>query len=209
MRISALSAALLMGLAQVAQGATLSEADIAGGFSSDFANPTNVALNTTSIDGTLSNGDPDFFQLSGLESGSQTLFFFLNLAAPNGLTGAQSASGQIRVNETAFSSAIDGTRINSGAGVDDFNLAFDPADFGSAVPFQTLSYDLGTGFGGGDLYLSILPTFASQMFSFGVVVPASPIAPAPVPVPAAGLMLLAALGGFAALRRRKPNMLPA
>lgn len=209
MRNLALSVALLTGLAQVAQGATLSESGVVGGFSSDFLNPTTVALNTTSIDGTLSDGDPDFFQLSGLGSGSQTLFFFLNLATPNGLTGPQSASGQILVSEIALSSALDGTRINPGAGADDFSLSFNPGDFASSVPFQTLSYDLGAGFGGGDLYLSILPTFASQSFSFGVVVPASPIAPAPVPVPAAGLMLLAALGGFAALRRRKPSMLPA
>ena len=207
MRKIALSAALLMGLAQVAHGATLSESSVAGGFSSDFLNPTNVATNTTTIEGTLSNGDGDFFQLNGLGAGSQTLFFFLNLAVPSGLVGAQSANGQIRVSEAAFSSATDGTRINSAAGSDDFSLSFDPANFSSSVPFQTLSYDLGAGFGGGDVYLSILPTFASQTFSFGVVVPADPIAPAPVPVPAAGLMLLAALGGFAALRRRKPDML--
>ena len=209
MRIIALSTALILGLSQVAQAATLSESAVAAGFSSDFSTPTTVAAGTTSIDGTLAQGDFDFLQLTGLSAGAQTLFFLMNLSAPSGLTGNQAASGEIRVSDAAFTSAFDGTRINPSAGVNDFELSFDLANLASSVPFQALSYNLAPTFAGGDLYLSILPTFATQVFSFGIAVPSAPIAPAPVPVPAAGLMLMAALSGMALWRRRKPDMLPA
>lgn len=209
MRILAFTTALMVGLAQVAQAATLSESAVATGFSSDFSTPTLVSAGTTSVDGTLSQGDPDFLQLTGLGAGAQTLFFIMNLAVPSGLTGSQAANGEIRVSEAAFTSSVDGTRVNPGAGVNDFELSFDLANLAGSVPFQALSYDLASTFAGGDLYLSILPTFATQTFSFGIAVPSAPIAPAPVPVPAAGLMLLAALGGMAFWRRRKPDMLPA
>lgn len=209
MRILALSAALLMGLAQATHAATLSETAVAGGFSSDFATPTVVSAGTTSIDGLLAQGDADYLQLTGLSAGSQTLFFLMNLAAPSGLSGNDAASGEIRVSDAAFTSIMDGTRINPGAGANDFELSFDLANIAGSVPFQSLTYNLDPTFAGGDLYLSILPTFATQVFSFGIVVPTAPIAPAPVPVPAAGLLLLGALGGLGLMRRRKGTPLPA
>jgi len=209
MRILALSAAFVAGLSHVASAATLSETALATGFSADFSAPTVAASDTTSIEGTLAQGEFDFLQLTGLQAGTQTLFFLLNLAAPSGLTGTQAASGDIRVSDTALTSATDGTRINPAAGATDFDLSFDLTNLPGAVPFQSLSYDLDPTFAGGDLYLSILPTFASQTFSYTIAVPAAPIAPAPVPVPAAGLLLLTALGGMAALRKRKAAPQPA
>lgn len=210
MRLFALSAALFMSLFQSAQAATLSETAVAGGFSGDFLTPTLVSAGTTAIDGTLSSGDFDYLQLTGLGAGAQTLFFIMNLATPVGLAGNPEARGEIRVSDAAFTSAFDGTRINPAAGVNDFELSFDLADIPGSVPFQALSYDLDASFGGGDLYLSILPTFATQEFSFGIAVPSAPIPPAPVPVPAAGFLLLAAIAGLTLMRRRKPmDLVPA
>ncbi len=54
---------------------------------------------------------------------------------------------------------------------------------------------------GGALNLDFAATGKSE--SLGGLVDNISIAPAPVPVPAAGLMLVGALGGLAALRRRK------
>ena len=205
MRFTSLIAAFGLCFASAAQAATINEIDVAGGFSSNFATPTAIAVDTTTVNGTLSGGDFDFLHFTSLAAGAQSIILNFNLADPNGLSGFQNAGGQVRVSETQPAFAFDGTRINPGAGGNDFELTYNPFNVGSSVVTQTLSYSLDNSFAGGDFYVSILTTFSTQNFSFGLIAPGNAVTPSPVPVPAAGLLLLGALGGFAALRRRKPT----
>lgn len=204
MRFLRFCVAAFLGTASLGQAATLNESDIAGGFGSSFNSPTVIGSDVTTVTGTVSAADFDFLHFTSLSAGAQTLTFNFNLADPNGLSGFQNGGGSVRIKETAPGWAYDGNPLNP-AGGNDFDLSFDPFNVAGAVVSQTLSYSLGAGYAGGDLYVSILPTFASQAFSFGVIVPgnSASVDPSPVPVPAAGLLLIGALGGMAALRRRK------
>jgi hypothetical protein len=204
MRIFALSTALFLGLSPVAQAATLNEADLVGGFNSNFATPTDIAFGNSQVNGTLAAGDFDFIRFTSLAAGAQSLNFTFALNNPSAGAPVQNAGGEVRVSETQPASEFDGTRVNPTAGPSDFVLSYNLSFPLANVLTQTLSYNLSSGFAGGDLYVSILPTFASAtaQFSFGIAAPGNATPPAPVPIPAAGLLLFAALAGFAALRRR-------
>lgn len=202
MRIISILAVLWAGLSGAASAATLNETDFAGGFSSDALNPTEISSGFETVTGTIDGTADTFLHFTSLAVGAQQLDFTFNLSDPTPAGLGDFAVGSVEVSQNPLSS----DPTNPTEGDASFVLGF----FGFFPNSATLSFDLDDTFAGGDLHVSILSTFSTQEFSFGIDVPGNAaIAPAPVPVPAAGLMLLAALGGFAALRRRKPSMLPA
>jgi hypothetical protein len=203
MRILTTCIAVFLGACSVASAATVNETDLVGGFSSTLSTPTALASDTTDVTGRLSAGDFDFLHFTSLAAGAKTLTFTFDLANPSGLSGYQNAGGQVRIKDTQPGWAFDGDQLNASAGANSFDLFYDPFDASNAVVTQTLSYNLPSAFTGGSRYVSILPTFSSQTFSYGISLTGDTPLPSPVPIPAAGLMLLVALGGFAALRGRK------
>jgi hypothetical protein len=190
MRILGLTAAFIFGLASMAQAATLNETDVVGGFSSNFGTPTTIGSGFENLTGTPSGSDADYLHFTSLAAGAQTFSLSFDLGDPTPASFFDVATGSVGVSLTAPTASVTGVNAN-------YFLA------GFASTTQTLTYSLGSGFTGGSLYVSILPTFSTQSFSFGIDIPGNATPPAPVPVPAAGLLLLGALGGFVALRRRK------
>ncbi len=202
MRILMISAAFILGLTSTVQAATLNVNNVAGGLSSDYATPTEIAFGFDDVAGTLSSGTYNIFNFANLASGAQTVSLTFQL--PAALTSYQNAGGYVRMKETPFQySAEEGTRT-------DFDLVFNPGNLATAVVSQTLSFNLDNSYTGSPLFFAVNVTHGSSgAVSFGVNAPGNAIAPSPVPIPAAGLMLLAALAGFAALRGRKGGLVAA
>ena len=199
MRYLTLSAVVLIAFTSLAQAATLNESDIVGGFSSDFTTPTLISSGFEELNGTLEIGAYNIFSFTDLTPGAQTLEFTIGLQTPLG-SSFQNAGGYVRFQETPFQfSPEEGSRT-------DFSLVFDPFNPSANVLSQTLSFDLDDSFSGSPLFFATRLTFSSQgpLSTFNVLAPGNAVAP--VPVPAAGLLLLTALAGAAALRRRKTQL---
>ena len=181
-------AALVLGGA--VQAATVSEGDIAGGeYSSNWAAPTAIDAGVTSLMGSGAGNAYDILSFTGLPTGAQTLT--LNFSAPDGIGYSYSAGGAIRISPEPFRWSWDGQ--DAGA----FNLNY-------WQPGQTVEVSLDDSFGG-DLYLGLYFTHGSGI-SYNAALPTAVSSVAPVPVPAAGLLLgslIAALGLGAAVRQRK------
>lgn len=200
-----------------ATAADLFEADLGdGGFSSDWRAPTEVPAGTYFISGAGTAGDPDFLRLA-LAPGAQTLSF--SFLAPDAVDPSFSAGGQLLWSEAPLQwSAWDGNAAG-GFALDADTLQAD------------LDLDLPDTFAG-DLHLSLHFTYgalawvlnlpgapvegAPDLAPFpdlgdpaptagggGPVVPREDGGTAAVPVPAAGLLLLTALGVLGAARARR------
>lgn len=199
MRYLALSVVCLVAFTSFAQAATLNENDISGGFSNDFTTPTQISAGFEDVIGTLDVSDYNIFSFTDLAPGAQTISLTFSLQSLPANSGFENAGGYVRFLETPFqNSPEEGSRTN-------FNLVFNPRRPSNDVLTQTLSFDLDSSFTGSPLFFATRLTFSSQgPLSFGVFAPGNAVAP--VPVPAAGLLLLTALAGAAAFRRRKPQM---
>lgn len=198
MRLFSLTLAMAFSVATGLHAATLNESDIPGGFSGDFTAPTQIPGGFDDVIGSLTTGGYDIFSLGELAPGAQTvsLTFALPAATPGG--GFQNAGGYVRFRETPFQfSPEEGTSTS-------FNIFFDPFNVAGSVPSQTLSFDLDSSFAGSPLFFAVrLSNSSVGPLSFGATAPGNAIAP--VPVPAAGGLLLAAMAGFGLLRGRRQS----
>ena len=204
MRVLSFVVACLMGMASMGVAATLNETDILNGFSSQFGSATQIGLGNDQVNGTLTAGDFDFLHFTNLAAGSQSIDFTFGLPVPGFTSGFQNIGGQAFVSETQPGFASDGARLNPlSPNNNDFELFFDPFNAASAVTTQTLSYQLDSSFQGGSLFVALLPQFSSNtpFLTYSLSVPGNAVAP--VPVPASGLLLLAALGAGGMLRHRQ------
>ncbi|MEL6570368.1 MAG: hypothetical protein AAFQ64_01835 [Pseudomonadota bacterium] len=204
-RATAIVAALFF--AGGVQAATLNEADIAGGFAAGNQNfnpdYTAVAYGFDTVVGTLTANNFDFLQFTDLDAGAQTISLTLELLVPSG-AGYSNGGGELRYSEAYQSSPYGGTfGGNFALEVDPFNLP--------GTPSATLSFNLGSSFAGGDLFLALIPQYGNQTISYTTTLTGNGgSTPAPVPVPATGLLLLGALAvGMLALRRSAPHLVGA
>lgn len=204
---------LWLGLALLACGpieaATLSADQVAGGFSGSYLAPTQVAAGYDVLSGTASAGQSVMLAFVGLPSGAQTLTFSFALPAGtpvqgpgNGWAYANGGGALLYSIGTPFAySAWGGTTLGS----------FGVSNGSESALTDTLTLTLGPSFSG-PLYLGFHFTYGSTVAysisapsNAGAVVPLPPVEP--VPLPAAAVMFgsaLAALGGAAVVRRRKP-----
>lgn len=199
MRFLALCAYVFVAWSSAVVAATLNESDIPGGFSADFANPTQIAGGFEDAVGELAIGGYDIFSLANLAPGAQTVSLTFSLPSLPAGSSFQNAGGYVRFREGPFAfSPEEGTRTN-------FGLVFNPSNPSGNVLSQTLSFNLDSSFTGTPLFFSVRSTFSSAgPLSFGLNAPGNAVAP--VPVPATGLLLLSALLGSVSLRRwhRRP-----
>lgn len=196
MRYLCVSLALLLAASNSAQAATLNESDVSGGFSSDFTSPTALGSGFDTVNGSLDVGGYDIFSLASLTTGAQTVSLTFDLGLPAGTSTYQNAGGYVRFKDTPFQYSPEEGVTST------FNIFFDPFNLTGSTPTQTLSFNLDSSYAGTPLFFAVRLTNSSVgALNFGTSVPGN--TPAPVPLPAAGLLLLAGLGGFAALRRRK------
>lgn len=183
--LTAVATAGLLALAAPAAASTVHEHDLPGGsFSGVFSAPTDLGAGVTGVTGSGAQGAHDFFVFH-LPSGAQTLTF--RFAAPAGIGYSYSAGGSIRVGTSPFPWAWAGDDAGS------FHL-------GHGQPGFSRTLTLGQAFEG-TLHVGLYFTYGSGI---GYSVSTDAAVPGVVPSPAAGLMLLSALGlaGFVARRRR-------
>lgn len=188
----------LVTLVSPAVASTLSEADVAGGdYSGDWQNFTTVASDVTSVSGTWYGGnDYDLLALTGLSAGDSLTLTFSTI----GTQGySYSAGGNVLYKTSALqNSAWEGTTL----GTVSFSYYNQSQD-------QSLSLTLGDDFTG-TLYLQLYGTYGTLAYNLSifsantgsstdtpqVTVPET----TPVPLPAAGVLMMAGLGAFGALR---------
>lgn len=188
---SALAAALIAAPA-ASLAVTLTEG--AGpGFSSLRAAPTLVAPGVTRIEGRGAQNDPDFLIFSDLMAGPQVFTF--TFSAPGEVGWSYAAGGALLWRDDRFRWNWDGATA--------FTFAL---DHGRRTATGALA--LGDGFSGGDLHLALYFTHGALSYRIDAPSNARMAAgsdggvAAVVPLPASGLLLLAAAGALAAFRRR-------
>ncbi|MFN6978543.1 MAG: VPLPA-CTERM sorting domain-containing protein [Gemmobacter sp.] len=187
-RTLAAAAATALALTGAAGAATVSEADL-GDFSNDWRAFTAIGGGPTTIRGTGKQGDADHVVLTGLKPGAQTLTF--TFSGPVGAGNSYSAGGNLLYGFEPYKwSAWDGKSAGS------FNLRH-----GKLTDTLTLSLDAAFS---GPLYLTLHHTHGALDWSLEVPgnAAASVVSPSAVPLPAGVVLLLGALGGLAAFRRR-------
>lgn len=174
--------------ATMSMAATLSESDVNGGFGATQLSATQVALGNEIVTGTLSRGTADFLRFTNLSGGAQsvTLTFGLLLQNPN---SAGSGSGTVTV------SALTGVPVQN------FNITKGGGPNGTISGITTLTFNLDNSFAGGELLFGLAQTAGNRTVTYAMSIPGNML-PAPVPVPPAGTLLLAAFGGLLAWRRR-------
>ena len=179
-------ASALLTAAAPASGATISEGGFPGGDFGDAYNAATLIGNgydtvTGTTDGGWS-GNIDIFAFTGLASGAQTLTF--TFSAPEGIGYSFASGGSIYYSTQPFRWNWDGTYGGT------FNVGY-------YNQTSTASFALGSGFAG-TLYVGIYG-WGSPV---GYTVSAPGNAPAPVPLPASAVLLLAGIGGLGAVARR-------
>ncbi len=179
--------ALAGGLVAVPAGAaTISETGFAGGDFGDAWNAPSVIGNGFDlVQGSGAGNDFDILAFTGMAPGAQTVT--LDFTAPSGIDWSYAAGGSVLYSTQPFQWAWDGTTAGA------FSLGY-------ATPAQSLTLDLGPGFGGA-LYLGLYFTYG-QNIGYTISLPGNAAPPPAVPLPASAWLLGAALaGGGAALRR--------
>jgi hypothetical protein len=180
-----LLAAALVAAPGLAGAVTLAETSAAP-FGGRWSAPTAVAPGVSRIEGTGAQNVHDFLVLADLAAGAQTLTF--TFAAPERVDWSYSAGGQVLWSEDAFRWGWDGATAFA------FGL-----DHGVRSAVATLA--LGEAFAGGALHLGLY--FTHGALAYAIEAPSNAFnAPAAVPLPAAGLLLVVAAAALAALRRR-------
>ncbi len=186
--------------AMLAGGASaLTVTEGAGDYSNNWLSPTQVGKGVTDLSGAAAKNDLEIFALTGLLPGAQTLTFDFSGVASY-ISGKFAAAGNILYSYTPFQFA--GDNDGSLAYAVDYNEW--TTGTGSKIKHHTsgsltstVALTLATTFKG-TLYLAIQPTKGPSL-AYNVTLPAAPVAP--VPVPAAGVMLATALVGLR-LRRK-------
>lgn len=178
-------------------------------FSSDWFNPTAIATGSSQVSGTAS--DLDVLLLTGLKAGAQTLTFGFSGASIY-TSGNLTAGGAILYSYTPFQWGWDNDGVTS------YQVSYNSWNAGtpwfgqSGSLTSTASLTLNDTFLG-TLYLAIVPWNGTPL-AYTIDLPVAAAAPAPlpstelpanVPVPAAGLLLGAALAlaGVASGRRKQ------
>jgi hypothetical protein len=182
---AAIATAAALAFTAPAGAATIHEGDLAGGsFSGSYGTPTALGAGVTEVTGTGSQHAFDFFTFT-LPTGAQTLTF--DFWAPQGIGYSYSAGGAIRVSTSAFKHNWDGKDAGN------FQLGYWDRD-------DRVTLSLGPDFAG-ILNVGLYFTHGANI-SYRVSTDAVVAAPGVVPLPATGLLLLTALGGAVARRRR-------
>ena len=191
--VAVCTAVLCASLPLMAGAATVSEAE-AGLFSSDWAHPTLMGEDVTGISGTTLGNVYDIFRLAVPANGGDLVLTF---GAGNRMENSYSAGTVVRYSYAPFPWAWAGDTLGeaqitwSNQADKTLRLALDPSR-------------------GDALYLALYNTHGVMDYTiagFGRLAqaqPSVPALPAPVPVPAAAVLLGTALGGLgaaAALRR--------
>lgn len=189
--------------ASAVAAATINESDVPGGFGSNsqWFNPTytSISYGVDVVTGTATSNNFDFLRFTDLDAGAQSITF--DFAVPNATgTVFTNGGGQVYYSETYQSGPYNGT--NAGG----FNMFYNPFNAFSTTT-ASLTFNLANSFAGGDLFVNILPQYGQ--FTYSVSLTGNGGLPAPVPVPAAGALMLAALGGLAFRRRRALHPVPA
>lgn len=171
-----------------ASAATISEASFAGGdFGNSWSSPTMIANGFDLVTGTGSGNDYDIFALTGLATGAQQIT--LSFSAPQGVGNSYAAGGNVLYSTSPFRWGWDGTTLGS-VGL----------SFGQQASQMVLNLDDTFG---GELYLGLYFTYGTSI-NYAVSLPGNVAAPPPaVPLPAAGLLMGAALAGFGTLKLRR------
>jgi hypothetical protein len=183
---AAIATAAALAFTAPAGAATIHEGDLAGGsFSGSYGTPTALGAGVTEVTGTGSQHAFDFFTFT-LPTGAQTLTF--DFWAPQGIGYSYSAGGAIRVGTSAFKHNWDGKDAGN------FQLGYWDRD-------DRVTLSLGPDFAG-ILNVGLYFTHGANI-SYRVSTDAVVAAPGVVPLPATGLLLLTALGGAAAVARRR------
>ncbi len=175
------------GLAAMPAGAaTISELSQPGGnFSNSWTAPSVIGNGFDIVQGTGGANNYDILAFTGMAPGAQTVT--LTFTAPSGIGWSYAAGGNVLYSTQPFQWAWDGTTAGS-------------VSIGYATPTQTLSFNLGPGFGGA-LYLGLYFTYG-QNLGYTVSLPGNAAPPPAVPLPASAWLLGAVLAGGAAAARR-------
>jgi hypothetical protein len=199
MRLFVLPLAFVLALSTPAQAATFNEVDIDQGFSTDYLSPTAIGAGYDTVEGTLSTTGYEFLSFTDLSPGAQTVSLTFDMVLPAGTNSYQQQAGYVRFSEDAFENSPEEGERSS------FRLVYNPNNTRQTVLSQTLSFDLDSSFTGSSIFFSLRMTNSSLgALSFGVAVPGNSVGASPVPIPAAGFLLLAVLGGMFGFRKRGP-----
>lgn len=182
--------ASVLAVALSAAASVVTEAD--GAFSRQWKRPTEIGFGADTILGIAERQNQhEFIVLSALPAGAQSLTF--DFTAPDSALSSYSysAGGQVLWSTEPFRHAWDGQRAGA------FQLS-------RSTPSQSLEIALDRTVSG-PVYLGVYFTHGRdvswQLSAPGNRAAASPVL-APIPVPAAAVLLLGGLATFAAFRRR-------
>jgi hypothetical protein len=182
---AAIATAAALAFTAPAGAATIHEGTSRAAASRAATAPTALGAGVTEVTGTGSQHAFDFFTFT-LPTGAQTLTF--DFWAPQGIGHSYSAGGTIKTSTTPFQWGWDGKQTGT------FQL-------GKQKPTDRVTLSLGPDFAG-ILHVGLYFTHGANM-SYRVSSDAVAAAPGVVPLPATGLLLLTALGGAAAVARRR------
>lgn len=173
-----------------------------GDFSSNWFAPTEID-GADQISGVAS--DLDVLKLTGLATGAQTISVDVSGAAAY-TGGSFYAGGSLLYSYTPFQWAWDQDGSTGyGVGYNEWNVG--TPWYGSTGSLTSTSSILLDSSFGGTIYLAFVPTYGGPLsYTINATAAAGveePVAPASVPLPAAGLLMAGALAGLGALSRRR------